>query len=243
MQEAAAKQQEASPLPDYNTLARHVLDAVRTASIPEAFRLADSVISKIHADPSSLQGKGENLAAFIDALIDQILSLEYVTSLSISSESILELSGSSAAQHTPEELFQKASEICHDLIQGADDILTKQKNPYIINAREYITAHFDDPDLWLTSVAQTCDINPSYLSRLIKANLGITFTDLVSECRIKKSMEYLKDTDNTVKNIAEKVGFSSVQTYNRVFKKMTGMTPIQFREKQTQKQKDAEAPF
>lgn len=95
---------------------------------------------------------------------------------------------------------------------------------------EYITEHYKDKDISLTMVADHFDVNPSYLSRYFKEQFGENFLDYLSRYRINISKKYLHGTDLKIQEIAELVGYSSANSYIRVFKKYEGVSPSKYRE-------------
>ena len=72
-------------------------------------------------------------------------------------------------------------------------------------------------------LAQSMNYSAAYLSRLIKKNTGQSFSELLLDLRLKKSMELLRLTDMRINDIAAKAG------YNDIFKKCTGVTPKEWR--------------
>jgi len=81
----------------------------------------------------------------------------------------------------------------------------------------------------LEDVAKQFLLSSSYCSRLIKESMGSTFTQILIEERMRNAKELLKNTDMHIYEIAVSVGYSDVKYFNRVFKNVMGMTPLQFR--------------
>ena len=89
-----------------------------------------------------------------------------------------------------------------------------------------------DPELSLRSLAKTLDIHPNLVSKIINEGLKQTFSDCINSYRVKAVIDKLKDEKNekaTFLAIAFECGFNSKTTFNRVFKKETGQTPLQFK--------------
>lgn len=76
-------------------------------------------------------------------------------------------------------------------------------------------------------------INRSYLSTLFKERTGQKFVDYLNNVRITKSKELLSQTDKKMYQIAKSVGYDNVKYFFRIFKKLTGMTPEEYRMKNT----------
>jgi len=87
---------------------------------------------------------------------------------------------------------------------------------------------YRDQSLSLQLLSQKLDTNRVYLSQVIKELHPEGFLSFVNEYRIRKSWRMLSDTDNfnlTIKYISKEVGFKSQPTFNKAFKKFTGVTP------------------
>lgn len=95
-------------------------------------------------------------------------------------------------------------------------------------ARDYIINNFNK-NVTLKDVADEVFLSQNYLSELFKKELGEGFYDFLSKYRIKKAKEILITTNLRVYEIAQKVGYNDSITFGRAFKKITGMTPNNFR--------------
>ena len=98
----------------------------------------------------------------------------------------------------------------------------------IWKARNFICEHFGE-ELSLTQVAKAVDISPNYLSEKFKQVTGINFVDHVAHTRFEKARILLHDVGLRVSEIAFAVGFQSLSQFNRVFKKLAGTSPTQYR--------------
>ena len=97
------------------------------------------------------------------------------------------------------------------------------------NVRNYLQHNYMRMDISLDSISDILHINPSYFSMLFKKNFGVNFVDYVTELRISASKELLKDPFLSATEIANAVGYESLNYYTRVFKKTTGVTPTEYR--------------
>ena len=74
-------------------------------------------------------------------------------------------------------------------------------------------------------------MNASYLSRHFKEQTGKTMTEFINELKISEGIRLLETTDLPLIHISTQLGFSSQNYFQTVFKKVIGMTPIEFRNK------------
>ncbi|ACT00512.1 response regulator [Paenibacillus sp. JDR-2] len=97
-------------------------------------------------------------------------------------------------------------------------------------AKSYITDHYAD-DLSLEVVADYVQLNPHYFSKLFHERCGITFVDYLTQVRISKAKELLAaDFEQSLKEISMRVGYRDPNYFSRVFKKLTGLSPSEFRQ-------------
>ena len=87
-------------------------------------------------------------------------------------------------------------------------------------------------DLRLKTIAERLNVNASYLSRIFHQEYGCTLTEFINKQRIDHSIRLLQTTNRTVVDIASECGIQDVNYFIKLFKKQTGLTPVQFREKQ-----------
>lgn len=98
------------------------------------------------------------------------------------------------------------------------------------DAVRYIQEHLHE-NISLDVVAKKLYLNPAYLSRLFKDEVGKTFTHYLMKARIEKAKELLKDTYLKVYEISERVGYGNWKYFCRIFKDFEGVTPNEYRDK------------
>ena len=94
---------------------------------------------------------------------------------------------------------------------------------------EAIHARLADSELSLKSLAFQLGFSSSYLSVLIKKELGLPFQDYLIQERMKKAKLLLLTTDLKIYEIAEQVGFEDMNYFSQRFKQVVGLTPRQFK--------------
>lgn len=104
--------------------------------------------------------------------------------------------------------------------------ITKKQN--ILDAIEYINTHYNE-NLSVNDVARQAFISPSYFKSLFKYFTSKTFVEYLNHVRITKATVLLRQTDMKVIDIALDTGFNYVNHFNRVFKQLMGVTPLQYR--------------
>ena len=91
---------------------------------------------------------------------------------------------------------------------------------------------YADAELTLTSLAVKLNIHPHDLSRIINVGMEKNFSDFINEFRVREIVRKMQDPAHdrlTLLGIAYESGFNSKTTFNRVFKEMTGKTPVEYK--------------
>src|SRR5690606_17218195 len=93
---------------------------------------------------------------------------------------------------------------------------------------DFINQHYDE-QLTIKSISMEFFISPSYFCKVFKENTGFTFIEYLNNVRVKESIPLIREKRYKIGEIAEKVGFDSSTHFGRVFKTITGYSPIKYR--------------
>ncbi len=113
----------------------------------------------------------------------------------------------------------------------SNHILTHRDNaepPMITRAKKYIEDNQSE-ELSLTQVARAVNTSTFYFCKMFKKATGLNFTDYVSRVRVEKAKGMLPNPNLRVSEIAFAVGFQSLTHFNRVFRKIVGQSPTDYR--------------
>ncbi|MDP4182312.1 MAG: helix-turn-helix transcriptional regulator [Bacillota bacterium] len=95
---------------------------------------------------------------------------------------------------------------------------------------QYVLDNYKDYNLAITSIARQLNLHPISLSRTFLEQTGQTLVDFINRTRIKHAKELFKENYNNLDQVAKAVGYSSVRTFTRSFKKHEGVTPGKYKE-------------
>lgn len=95
-------------------------------------------------------------------------------------------------------------------------------------AREYIENHYME-NISLKEVSELVCYSTAYFSALFKKNTGQNFLEYLQETRINNAKKMLKNSELSIAAICESIGYSDTKTFNKTFKKITGLSPREFR--------------
>lgn len=141
----------------------------------------------------------------------------------------------------------RSSDILKMLHKVADELFggeekkreeTVGKNPLVERAKEYVGERYYE-NLTLTEVAEKTGVTAGYLSTLFQRELEKGFVDYLNEIRIDHACTYLQQNYLKTYEIAYKVGFNDEKYFSKVFKKITGQSPTEYR-KSSQSGKEQE---
>jgi AraC-like DNA-binding protein len=115
----------------------------------------------------------------------------------------------------------------------SNQIVVQQNNDeptQIKRAKEFIQAHHTE-DISLGMVSKAVNTSTFYFCKMFKKTTGLNFTDYVSRVRIEKAKNLLLNPNLRISEIAYEVGFQSLTHFNRVFKRIVGQSPTEYRNK------------
>ena len=150
--------------------------------------------------------------------------------------------GASGVKTEIEELFDCYNQACYALdkaVNNNEPVLYFQDLKYDFNqntysksisdAVEYIDKNYQE-DISLKEVAEAVYLNAWYLSDLFSREVGMTFSQYIRDKRIARSKELLKDKSLKLYEVAYQVGIKEQGYFSSLFKKVTGVTPKNYRE-------------
>lgn len=109
----------------------------------------------------------------------------------------------------------------------AEQHITDGREERLVEIISYIQQHYED--VTLDDLSDKFHLSKPYLSKYIREKAGMTFQEAVKQERMKRACTLLKETTQSVEAVAEKAGYDNVEHFNRLFKKLYGMTPLQYR--------------
>ena len=104
-----------------------------------------------------------------------------------------------------------------------------EEPPLVQKARNYIEQHKSEP-LSLSAVAQAAGASVFHFCKVFRKSTGLKFTDYVGRVRLEEARTQLLNPNRRISEIAYDVGFQSLTQFNRMFKRVFGQSPTEFRE-------------
>lgn len=129
---------------------------------------------------------------------------------------------------TIQEVFTGLQQDLRQLFHTYEENKRIADNKPIRMAKQYISQNYNTA-LSLESVSAYIGFNPAYFSSLFKKETGKNFMEYVMEIRIQNSKQLLIQTDKDIADIAMEVGYTDLKYFSKLFKKITGLSPSEFR--------------
>ncbi|MFV0342536.1 MAG: response regulator [Anaerocolumna sp.] len=132
--------------------------------------------------------------------------------------------------YTLQEYFEWIDNLYYIIFEGLTQLLGKHHSRVIVQAVDYISNHYGE-NINLESTAEYANKSKNYFSYLFKKEMGVSFVEYLNNIRVEQAKKLLDSTDEMTYEISEKVGYSDYKYFSSVFKKVTGMSPIQYRKR------------
>ncbi|WP_319591795.1 two-component regulator propeller domain-containing protein [uncultured Draconibacterium sp.] len=107
----------------------------------------------------------------------------------------------------------------------------KLDEEFITKAYQVLDKNFSEPDFSVEQFAREMFVSRSLLYKKIKALTDLNITDFINSYKLKKSVEMIKTSDQSISEIAFKTGFNDPKYFSRIFKKFYGSSPSDFSKK------------
>ncbi|WP_057913810.1 response regulator transcription factor [Peribacillus muralis] len=106
---------------------------------------------------------------------------------------------------------------------------SKSLSPMVLLAKNYIDQHYYEHSISLKEVAAIVQVSPTYLSKQIKNELGVSFIHYLTKVRINKALLLIKDPYLKIYEVADMVGYSTQHYFCSAFKKVIGISPMVYK--------------
>ncbi|MDY2840711.1 MAG: response regulator [Treponema sp.] len=125
--------------------------------------------------------------------------------------------------------INEVRQILTEVMEYRDSHIQGKYGDVILKAKEYINKNYGSLDTHLTSVAEQVNLSPNHFSTIFSQECGMTFIEYLTNIRIENAKKLLKETEMKGADIAYECGFNNPHYFSFIFKKITGLTPSEYK--------------
>jgi two-component system, response regulator YesN len=214
---------------DFSKLSeQQLVNFIKTGNYPDAKKVVDEIFSEYLSNKSCSM----KIVKFLSFdLINAVLKAMMSISTDSQNYFFSELSPLDKIQkcETLKDIKAQITSTVHDACDYVDRKKRSHNDIMKDNLVQFIHINYSDMNLNVHMVANKFEMNPVYISRFAKEQLGDSLLDYINKVRLEKAKQLMKSGRLSAADIAIKTGYCNISTFIRVFKKYEGMTPGQFK--------------
>lgn len=131
---------------------------------------------------------------------------------------------------TVNQLQQEMNRILIQIDESLQNYKELNEHSVLKRIKAFIKKEYSNFDMNVGFVADEFQMDATYLSRVMKKDIGKSMLEFIHDVRLSEAKKLIQETDLSIKEIGEKVGYINPQTFIRVFKKYEGITPGKYKE-------------
>ncbi|TBL69692.1 helix-turn-helix domain-containing protein [Paenibacillus thalictri] len=209
-------------------LERHIFDAIKMADREKVQQLTDAFFGEISGQFHNYNDYQIAMTRFFVNLIRllQESGISHLKPLGCDPPLLEQLHALSSVEETRSWFKQR---IVDPMVSVFEE---QRKSRHRTISQEVVQMIEDnyDTDISLESCSNLLNYHPSYISKVLRQELGISFSDYLMQYRLGKAKRMLEETDMKISEIAERLRYNNSQNFIRSFRKQEGMTPGQYRD-------------
>ncbi len=192
---------------------------------------SEKILARIMKDAKE---KEESPGQLVDAMLDMLYQLKIQLTKTYKERAFALLRHQNFLVlhefHTSEKLRRMLEQIFRSVAEQVQEIKNDRGNYAAVGKiMDYIQKNYWCREFSATEAAEAVNLSRNYLLKIFKEEKGISFWDYVTQLRMEKAKELLKNTDRTVYAISLDIGYESQYHFSRKFKSLFGVSPLEFR--------------
>ncbi|MDN4524154.1 response regulator [Fictibacillus fluitans] len=204
-----------------------LIQLLETSQWNAAEKKMDEIFDEMSSLPFSHEHMYEVFFSFSNAFV--YLAHKQGQYLSDIDHTMIDIVMGNRTFHTINGLKEWTFSIFNKLKKEIDTGEKKEKRQIIHQVQEFIAEHLSQ-DVSVKSIAVQVYLHPVYLSKLFKQETGESLGDYIIRMKMEKAADLLKHTHLKSYEITSQLGYQNPQYFSKMFKKVFGMTPQEFRE-------------
>ncbi len=131
---------------------------------------------------------------------------------------------------TIKEMKIQIGDVLRQVCQSIQEERKQESNQLSQQVIAFVREHYSSDSLNITMIGDAFRLTPSYLSKQFKAQTGEALLEFINKTRIEEAKRLLSEEACSIMEIARRVGYADINTFNRVFKKYEGVTPGKYKD-------------
>ncbi|GIQ68024.1 response regulator [Xylanibacillus composti] len=193
----------------------------------------DELLTRIEEKLDSMQKEEvgqESLAAFFFGFMNMVYLFAHKKGLSVNEIfTAPEMMDMGAVTRSYHHLRTWATRVVNAAVETTGSKL-KDVSAVIAKIQHYIQTHLNE-ELNREDLAALVYLNPAYVSRLFKKETGVSLSEYIQTVRMEQAKQLLAESNDKISSVAEAVGYSHFSHFAKLFKKITGITPQEYRKR------------
>lgn len=208
--------------PELSTKLVHLITAGRTEQVAEIF----GTLHRENMENRSLPVP--KLRYLLSEIRNTLVRARFALPESADTQAVAALDEQLGAQVTFQLCEDLAGELCRLFSAG-----TQKEQNQAATIEKYILRHFSDPTLGLVKISEKFGISKTYFSHMFKEKTGVNFSTYLENVRMSEATRLIREQKIGMNELYLAVGYTNPTTFRRAFKKIYGMTPIEFQRSST----------
>ncbi|WP_113674850.1 response regulator [Vallitalea guaymasensis] len=218
---------------DINDWSIKFYDNICKGNVKSTIKMVDTFLGELsstyQSNETSIKDKVYKLMVLLDKNLTDIIGNKEVSyELTSILEEITELS------HAKELRYWMIIRMQNYIVKINDTKNVTSSKTIVLEAIDFINNNYAE-NITLDYVAEKLKISPYYLSKILKKHTNKNYTDIVAETRINKAKEMLSNSQYNIKEITYKTGFNTQNYFSKIFRKIVGITPTEYKNMQYEK--------
>lgn len=132
------------------------------------------------------------------------------------------------ALETLDELYDSIASLLKELLTQTEKIENEKQSIIVDTMKELIESNYANPELCLQFVTDKLNLSSKSVSKLFSSRMGMSVSDYITEIRLSKAVEWLENSNLSVKEVLAKIGMENESYFYKLFRKKYGTTPKEF---------------
>jgi len=205
---------------------KRLVEALKTGKCEDSKQLFDEIMEETEHYPLQIvQLTAKHLTVTLENMIAEI-ERNGSLQLGVGSELVLPKFEN---YETLEELTKDFHQLFETITSKLSEKRSGKQEEITRRINELIAAHYADPALGLNYIADELNMSSYHISRVYRQQNSGTIVDMINHIRMEHAKQMLIESDTSIAEIATKTGYTSSSYFHRMFKKLYGVTPSEFR--------------